>query len=316
MIRFAVRRLLWMLPVIWVAATLVWIFMFLIPGDPARILAGQSASPERITAARAEWGLDRPAAGRYLAYLAKVARGDLGTSYVQERPVSIIVREAMGHTLLLALCATLLSAAAGVLMGVASAAWRGGPVDLALRGVAVLGLSLPTFWVGMMLMLLFASRLGWLPISGYGDGPVVAGMRLPAAAHLVLPSVTLAIFSSGYLARVTRAGLLEESARSYVQAARARGAGAVRALAGHALGNTLAPVMTLVGLNFGWLLGGAVATETVFNWPGIGSAILRALNNRDLPVVEGAAMALTAAFLLVNLAVDLLCAWLDPRARA
>jgi peptide/nickel transport system permease protein len=315
MIRFAGRRLLWMLPVVWVAATLVWIFMFLIPGDPARILAGQSASPERIAAARAEWGLDRPAPARYGRYLAKLARGDLGTSYVQERPVSVIVREAMGRTLLLALCATLLSAAAGMLMGLASAAWRGGVVDWLVRSGSAVGVSLPTFWVGMMLMLLFASRLGWLPISGYGDGPVVLGMRLPGAAHLVLPSITLALFSSGYLARVARAGLLEEHTRPYVQAARARGAGPARALAGHALSNALGPVVTLIGLHFGWLLGGAVVTETVFNWPGIGSAILRALNNRDLPVVEGAAMSLTAAFLLVNLAVDLLCAWLDPRAR-
>jgi peptide/nickel transport system permease protein len=144
---------------------------------------------------------------------------------------------------------------------------------------------------------------------------VILGFRLPSVSHLVLPSVTLALFSSGYIARVARAGLLEEKTRSYVEAAAARGAGGMRTLGGHALANALPPVVTLVGLNFGWLLGGAVVTETVFSWPGIGTAILRGLNNRDLPVVEGAAIALTAAFLLVNLAVDLVCGWLDPRAR-
>ncbi|MGH9870193.1 MAG: ABC transporter permease [Candidatus Polarisedimenticolia bacterium] len=315
MIRFVVRRLLWTLPVLWVAATLVWIFMFLIPGDPARILAGQSASPERLEAVRATWGLDDPPPLRYVRFMGMVARGDLGTSYVQSRPVSAIVAEAMGRTFVLALVATALAAAAGLLLGLGASVRRGGPVDHAVRGFSSLAVSLPTFWVGMMLMLLFASRLGWLPVSGYGDGPVILGFRLPSVAHLVLPSLTLALFSCGYVARVARAELLEEKERGYVRAVTARGAGPLRSLGGHALSNALVPVVTLVGLNFGWLLGGAVVTETVFNWPGIGTAILRGLNNRDLPVVEGAAIVLTASFLLVNLAVDLVCGWLDPRAR-
>ena len=315
MIRFAARRLLWTLPVMWVAATLVWIFMFLIPGDPARILAGQNASPERLDAVRATWGLEDPPLLRYAKFMGMVARGNLGTSYVQSRPVSTIVSEAMGRTFVLALVATALAAAGGLLLGLGASAHRGGAVDHAVRGFSSLAVSLPTFWVGMMLMLLFASRLGWLPVSGYGDGPVIVGFRLPSVAHLVLPSLTLALFSCGYVARAARAELLEEKERGYVRAVAARGAGPLRSLGGHALSNALVPIVTLVGLNFGWLLGGAVVTETVFNWPGIGTTILRGLNNRDLPVVEGAAIVLTASFLLVNLAVDLVCGWLDPRAR-
>jgi peptide/nickel transport system permease protein len=313
--RHLVRRLLAMIPVVWVAATLVWIFMFLIPGDPARILAGQSASAERLAAARAEWRLDDPAPARYLAWLGRLAKGDLGISYVQSRPVSAIVAESLGRTFFLAMAATFLSVAAGLAMGLVAAARRGKAIDHGVRAFATLGVALPTFWVGMMLILIFASRLGWLPVSGYGDGGTLFGIGFPGPSHLVLPSVTLAVFTSAYLARVARAGLLEESTRGYLKAAAARGAGPGLLLAGHAMANTLVPVVTLVGLSFGWLLGGAIVTETVFNWPGIGTAILRGLNNRDLPVVEGAAIALTLCFLIVNLAVDLLCAWLDPRAR-
>lgn len=316
-IAFAARRILWMLPVLWAAATLVWIFMFLIPGDPARILAGQRADPQVIAAARAEWGLDRPALQQYGIFLSKLARLDLGTSYVQRgRPVSEIVAQAMFRTFFLALAATLLAAAGGIGLGVLAAARRGTWIDGLTRGAATAGIAMPSFWVGLMLMLLFASRLRWLPVEGYGDGPVVLGLRLPAAANLVLPSLTLAVFSIGFISRVTRASLIEESSQGYTLAAQARGASPVVALVRHALSNSMLPVLTLIGLNFGTLLGGAIATETVFNWPGVGLVMVRALNNRDLPVVEGAAIALTAAFLLVNVVVDLCYGALDPRTRA
>jgi peptide/nickel transport system permease protein len=316
MTRYAVRRLLWMIPVLWAAATLVWIFMFLIPGDPARILAGQSADPDVLAAVREEWGLDRPAPVRYAHFLAKLARFDLGTSYVQQgRPVTGIIGAAMVRTLFLAITATLLASALGIFLGTLSAAWRGTLIDHVLRGATAAGISVPTFWLGLMLMLVFASGLGWFPVSGYGDGPTILGIRFPGFMHLVLPSVTLAIFSSCYLARVTRASLLEESNQEYPRAARARGVTETAAIWRHALANAMLPVVTLVGLNFGALLGGAIATETIFSWPGVGLVMLNALKNRDLPVLEGGAIALTGSFLLVNAAVDLSYALLDPRTR-
>lgn len=305
-----------MIPVLWAAASLIWIFMFLIPGDPARLLAGQRADPDVIKAVRSEWGLDRPALERYGLFLAKLVRFDLGTSYVQQgRPVSEIIGEGMWRTFFLAVSATLLGALGGIALGALGAARRGGVVDATVRLLSTASISLPTFWLGLMLMLVFASRLGWFPVLGYGDGPTILGVRLPGPMHLVLPTVTLAIFSSGFVARVARASLLEEASQEYARAARCRGASSSATLLRHVLANALLPVVTLVGLHFGTLLGGAIATETVFSWPGVGLVMLRALNNRDLPVVEGGAIALTGAFLLVNFAVDISYALLDPRTR-
>jgi peptide/nickel transport system permease protein len=315
-IGYLARRVLWMLPVLWAAATLVWIFMFLIPGDPARMLSGQSTDPEVLAAVRAEWGLDQPALTRYAQFLGKLARLDLGTSYVQKgRSVSEIVAEGMWRTLSLALTATVLGAVIGLSLGALSAARRGSLLDGISLAFTTASITLPTFWLGLMLMLLFASRLGWLPVSGYGEGGSLFGLPLPAASHLVLPSITLAIFSSGYLARVTRASLIEESSQDYARAARARGASESATLLRHVMANSLLPIVTLVGLNFGHLLGGAIATETVFNWPGLGRVMTTALGSRDLPVVEGGVIVMTGAFLLVNLTVDISYAILDPRIR-
>ena len=316
MTTYIVKRLAWTLPALWAAATLVWVFMFLIPGDPARILSGQSSDPEVLAAVRAEWGLERPALARYGEFLGKLARLDLGTSYVQHhRPVSEIVAEGMWRTLFLALTATILGTVLGIGLGAISAARKGTLLDGIALAITTAGITLPSFWLGMMLVLVFAVGLEWFPVSGYGEGPSVLGLKLPSLANLVLPSLTLAIFSCGYLARVTRASLIEESSHEYVRAAVSRGASASGALLRHALPNSLLPVVTLTGLSFGQLLGGAIATETIFNWPGLGSVITGALRSRDLPVVEGGVLAATAAFLLVNLAVDLSYALIDPRIR-
>ncbi len=315
MLLFITRRLLWMLPVLWAAATLIWILMFLIPGDPARILSGQSADPEVLARVRTEWGLDQPAPARYARYIARLAHMDLGTSYVQHRPVTVILREGLGRTFLLALCASALGLAIGVGLGLACAARPGSGLDAAARIFSALNLATPTFWMGMILMLIFASWLRWLPVSGYGEGITLGGFRLPGLAHLILPAVTLALFSSALLARVARAALLEARAQPYCTAAMARGVTSGGALSRHALKAAGAPIATLAGLSFGTLLGGAIATETVFAWPGLGLVILRAISVRDLPVVEGAAVSMTAIFLLVNLAVDLSYGLLDPRAR-
>jgi len=315
MIAFAARRVLWMIPVLWAAATLVFIFMLLIPGDPARLLAGEGADPDVLSLVREQWGLDLPWHQRYARFMGRLARLDLGWSYVQNLPVSSIIADGVMRTFFLAVAATLLAAAGGIALGVAGAARHGTAVDVGVRLFATAGMSVPTFWLGLMLMLVFSSWLGWLPVSGYGNGPTLLGLKLPGPAHIVLPAVTLAIFSIGVVARVARASLIEEQAQDYVRAARSRGASGTVALLRHALSNALLPVVTVVGLNFGALLGGAIATETIFNWSGLGSKMIRALNSRDLPVLEGGVIVMTAAFLVVNLIVDLSYAYLDPRTR-
>ncbi len=317
MMAYATRRLLWSLPVLWAAATLVWVFMFLIPGDAAQVLSGRRADPAVVAVVRAEWGLDRPVLERYLTFLGKLARLDLGWSYAKRLPVATVVAEALGRTLFLAAAASLLSAAIGLAAGAAAGARPGSALDAATLAFTTASLSLPSFWVGLLLMMALASTggLGWLPLQGFGDGGSLLGLKLPGPLHLILPSLTLALVTSGALARVFRASLLEEGARPYARAARARGRAADAALLGHVAPNAMLSAATVVGLTFGDLLGGAVATETIFNWPGLGKTLLDALHDRDLPVVEGCVLALTAAFLAVNLAVDLVYGLLDPRIR-
>jgi peptide/nickel transport system permease protein len=317
MASYIARRLLSLVPVLLAAATLVWLLLFALPGDPARLIAGGRALDARVLESiRAEWGLDAPAPLQYLRFLAKLLRGDLGTSYIQRRPVASIVAESLPATAILATTAILLSALGGLLLGSIAAWHHGRPVDHAVMILALIGTSTPVFWLGLMLMLLFASRLEWLPVLGYGmNGAVVPGLgiRLPEWDHLVLPAVTLSLVSLGSTARLTRSSLLEGGQADYLRTAAAKGSSALRVFVHHALMNALIPVVTVVGLDFAAMLGSAVATEYVFAWPGLGKTIVRAIALKDLPVVEGSVLFLTVIFVLVNLAVDLIYVWLDPR---
>jgi ABC-type dipeptide/oligopeptide/nickel transport system permease component len=304
-------------PVLLLAATIVWVFVFFLPGDPARLIAGgASADPDVLQSIRQEWGLDRPAPLQYLLYLGKLVRFDLGTSYVQRRPVAAIIADHFPPTFILAVAAVLLAAGGGLVLGSLAALHRGRLVDSLVLVLALLGTSMPVFWLGLILMLLFASRLEWLPVLGYGmDGALLpfTSIRLPEWNHLVLPAVTLSLVSMGAIARIARASLIEAGTADFLQTARAKGASAARVFARHALQNALIPVVTVVGLDFAGLLGGAVATEYVFAWPGLGKTIVRAIGLRDLPVVEGGVLFLTAIFVLVSLVVDLAYLYLDPR---
>ena len=313
--RTILTRLIAVIPVLWAAATLVWIFMFIVPGDPARLLSGQSADPRVLTAVRAEWGLDRPPLDRYLTFMGNLATGNLGKSYVQRLPVTEILGRAFARTIFLALAAAILAAGAGVITG-ALAVRRGGAVDVIVTAGTLAGVSIPTFWLGLVLMIVFASWLRWLPVSGYGEGITLLGVQAPSLSHLVLPAVTLAVFPAALIARVTRASLLEQIGAEHIRAARARGVPPSALLWRHAFRNALAPITTIVGLLTASLLGGAIATEIVFAWPGIGQEVFRALRMRDLPVVEGAVLLLTAIFLAANLIVDLAYALIDPRLRS
>lgn len=314
MIRTIVTRVLWALLALWAAATLVWIFMFIIPGDPAKTLMGQSSNPKVIEDVRREWGLDRPPLERYMTYMGNLLAGNLGKSFFQQRPVSEILLEAFGRTVYLAGAAIVLATGAGVLAGAASVR-KGRAVEAIFNTGTLAGVSLPTFLIGMFLSLVFASKLGWFPISGWGDGWTVLGVRAPSPQNLVLPAVTLAVFPTALLARVTRAALLEQIGAEHIRAAQARGVSSAALLWRHALRNALGPITTLVGLMAASLLGGAIATEIVFSWPGIGRTVLQAIEKRDLFVVEGAVLMLTAIFLAANLFVDLAYSIIDPRIR-
>jgi peptide/nickel transport system permease protein len=316
---FLLRRILGIVPVLWAVVTVIWVILFVLPGDPAAILAGGfRADPQVLSRIRSEWGLDDPAGRQYLHYLSRLVRGDLGVSYLQGRPVTHIVAETLPATVVLALSAMLIAALAGVGMGLVSAAkvkrW---PDDL-LSFFSLVLISLPVFWLGMMLMLTFASRLGWLPALGYGmDGMRIPGtpIRLPEARYLILPALTLALYSLGSIHRVARASLLDVLQQPYVLSSLARGTRPLQLYLRTALRNALVPIVTVLGIDLASLLGGAVATEFVFAWPGLGKAIVRGIADRDLPVVEGGVLCLCAAFILVNLLVDLCYAWLDPRIR-
>jgi ABC-type dipeptide/oligopeptide/nickel transport system permease component len=314
---YLTRRLLQLIPV-WIAtAVIVWAAVFALPGDPALLLAGeQSADPEVVEAIRTEWGLDRPAGEQLATFLGRLVRLDLGRSYVQRREVSAILRDHFPPTFFLAFAAMALTLAAGVAAGAVAALWRGRWPDRWVRTAAAAGLSAPAFWVAILLALLFASWLRWLPGVGYGDSGVrILGAPLPQLSHLILPAASLAILGAGVLSRLVRGSLLETLSQEYVRACLARGASSRRA-ALHALRTALLPIATWSGLHLAALLGGAVATETVFAWPGLGRAMVTAIAQRDLPVVEGGVLLLAAFFVLVNLLVDLSYVFLDPRLRS
>jgi len=275
-------------------------------GDPARAAMGQRADPEALARLRQEYKLDRPLAVQYATWMGRLARGDLGTSFREQRPVAEVLAERAPATLRLALAATLIAVALGVGAGALAAARPGSALDHALMGAAVLGISTPVFWLGMMLALVFAVTLGWLPVSGYGDG---------ALAHLVLPALTLGALHTGTVARMTRSSLLEVVRQDYVQAARAKGLSERVVLLKHALRNALIPVVTVIGIGLADLLVGAPLTETVFAWPGLGRLLVAAVGQRDLPVVMGAVLVFAVVYVVGNLLVDLAYLAIDPRTR-
>lgn len=314
---YAARRLLSLAPVLLLAATIVWGLMFYLPADPARLIAGgQGMDPQVLQSIREEWGLDDPMPLQYLAFLGRLLRGDLGTSYIQRRPVSDILRDHFPPTFILGIAAVALAAGGGLLLGALAAYFRGRFFDHLVLGLALIGTSVPVFWLGLMLMLFLAARLEWLPVLGYGmNGAVIPWLdiRLPEWDHLVLPAITLALVSLGATARLTRTSLLETGSAAYLTTAAAKGASKLRVFTRHALKNALIPVVTVVGMNLAAMLGGAVATEYVFAWPGLGKTMVRAIALKDLPVVEGCVLFLTVVFVIINLAVDLLYPYLDPR---
>jgi peptide/nickel transport system permease protein len=284
--------------------TLVFLLIHLVPGDPVEVMLGEGASAADRGALRAALGLDRPLAEQYLGYLGRVARLDLGTSLHDRRPVLDLLLERAGPTLELALAALILAVLIALPLGILAAQHRGGTLDRAAMTVSLIGAAIPNFWLGPLLILLFSLWLGWTPVSGR-DG----------WSSLVLPALTLGTGLAAVLARMVRASVLEVLNEDYVRTARAKGLGPVAVLWGHALRTAWLPILTLIGLQLGALLAGAVITETVFAWPGLGSLLVEAIQQRDYPVVQGAVLLISLTYVLVNGATDLAYGLLDPRAR-
>ena len=287
--RYLLRRLALTVPVLLGVSTLVFLLIHLVPGDPAQAMLGDGAAPQDVSALRTRLGLDQPLLVQYAQFLRGISRGDLGRSLRTGQPVL----SAMMVALLVALP-----------LGVAAAVWRGTVVDHAAMTASLAGISIPNFWLGPMMAIVFAVQLGWLPVSGRGTW-----------AHLVLPSATLGAALAAILARMTRSSVLEELRELYVLAARARGASRARAVWRHAFRNSLVPVVTVMGLQFGSLLTGAIITETIFSWPGVGRLLIQSINFRDYPMVQGCILLIAITYVAVNLLTDLLYGWLDPRIR-
>jgi ABC-type dipeptide/oligopeptide/nickel transport system permease component len=301
---FLTRRLLLTIPVLFGVATLVFSLIHVIPGDPAQAMLGEAASPVDIADLRERLGLDRPLLVQYGGFLSGLIRGDLGTSLRTGEPVSAQIVERIPATFELALAAMLVAVGVAIPLGIAAAVWRGTLVDLAAMTTAMAGVSVPNFWLGPMLAIVFGVELGWLPVSGRGG-----------LDHLVLPAVSLGGALAAIVARMTRATLLEELRQPYVEAARARGASRSWAVIGHAFRNCLVPVVTIVGLQFGAVLTGAVITETIFSWPGVGRLLIQSISFRDYPMVQGCILLIAVTYVAVNLATDVLYTLLDPRIR-
>ena len=304
MLRFLSRRVALTIPVLLGVLTLVFSLIHLIPGDPAQAMLGEGASPRDVAELRTRLGLDRPLIEQYGRFLKGVSRGDLGRSMRTSQPVTTTILERMPATLELALASMLVAVAFALPLGIAAAVRRGTWVDHAAMTLSLAGVSIPNFWLGPLLALVFAVELGWLPVSGRGT-----------LAHLVLPAVSLGAALSAILARMTRATLLEELREPYVLAARARGASRTRAVLRHAFRNSLIPVITLLGLQFGAVLTGAVITETIFSWPGIGRLLIQSIGFRDYPLVQGCILLIAVSYVGVNLATDLVYGLVDPRIR-
>lgn len=309
MTRFIIRRLLQSIVVVAGVTLLVFVILYQ-TGDPVALMASPDATKEEVEALRVALGFDRPWYEQYWSFAKDAARGDFGTSLRQQQPVFSLIMERLPATLSLAVTAFILSVVVSIPIGILSATRRNSVWDNMTMGFALLGQSLPIFFLGVMLIWIFAGKLGWLPSFGRGDGTLV-----DTAKHLVLPSITLATFSLARNARLVRSSLLEVLGLDYIKTARSKGLTERIVVYRHALKNALIPVITILGLEFGTLLGGAIITETVFAWPGVGRLIIIAIGQRDFPLVVGTVTIIATLFVFLNLVVDILYGVIDPRVR-
>jgi len=305
MLQYIGRRLITSIPVLWGVTTLVFLMMHLLPGDPAELMVAESGgSSQSIAQLRHQLGLDDPLYVQYGRFLANALRGDLGRSIFTNRPVAQTILEQLPHTVQLAVAAMMVAVIIGTALGIAAALNRNTWVDSLCVTIAVAGASMPIFWSGLLLILLFSSLLHWLPATGQGS-----------LKHLIMPAVVLGLASSGSIARLVRSTMLEVLGQEYITTARSKGLGECIVVCRHALKNAMIPVITVMGLQFGYLLGGTVVTETVFSRQGLGWLVVDAILWKDFPIVQGAVLLAAAIYTLMNLLIDISYAIIDPRIR-
>ncbi len=304
MFSYILRRILMLVPVLFGVTLISFFLLHMVPGDPAELLAGLEASKEDVDRIRTEYGLDQPLAVQYLRFVGSAVRGDLGISIQSRHPVFTLLLQRLAFTLQLSLVSILVASAIGLVAGIISATRQYSAFDTASMLGALFGISMPIFWLGLLLILVFAVRLHWLPSGGTGT-----------LRHLILPAIALGSASAAVIARMTRASMLEVARQDYIRTARATGYRESVVVFRHALKNAMIPVLTVFGLEFGYMLGGAVLTETVFALPGIGRLLVEGIFARDYPVVQGAMIAVATTFVLVNLLTDVAYAFFDPRIR-
>jgi peptide/nickel transport system permease protein len=302
--RLVARRLLAVLPVVFGVLTLVFLIIHLIPGDPVEIMLGERATTGERDRLREALGLNRPVWIQYLDFLKNAVTGDLGVSLHSQKPVWSLVLERFPATLELALAAMAFAVCLAIPLGVLAAAKRNTAIDRGSLFIALLGVSMPNFWLGPMLIIVFSIELGWFPVSGRGG-----------LSHLILPAVTLGTAMAAILTRMTRSSMLEVIREDFVTVARAKGLTEFSILVKHGLSNALLPILTVIGLQFGALLAGAIITETIFSWPGVGRLTIQAIQTRDYPLVQGCVLMISLGYVFVNLMVDLLYSVVDPRVK-
>ncbi|MGH2405982.1 MAG: ABC transporter permease [bacterium] len=309
---YLAARLLSLIPVLLVVAVVIFLLIRLTPGDPARVLAGEDATPEQLRLLRWDMGLEGPLPTQFALWLGRAVQGDLGRSLFNRFPVRRIIGQHIGPTLMLSGMAVTIALCIGIPLGVVSAVYRNSWWDQAGLALAMLGAAVPTFWLGLSLIVVFAVNLGWFPSSGFR--PPSEGLWR-SLGYLILPSLTLGVPNSALIIRFVRSSLLEVIATDYVRTARAKGLGERLVIFRHAFRNALVPILTVVGLTFAALMGGAVVTETVFAIPGIGQLVVQAVLRRDYPVIQGVTLVVATSYVMINLLVDLLYFLVDPRVK-
>ncbi|MBC8390387.1 MAG: ABC transporter permease [Actinobacteria bacterium] len=306
MLYFIIRRILQIIPVIIGVTLILFTLMYIIPEDPAKLILEKGATPEALQNLREKMGIDKPVYVQYWRYIKQLAKGDLGTSYRYRRSVNGILADHYPNSIKLALAAIIIEIIIGIFAGIVSAVKKYSYWDMLVTVSTTIAVCVPVYWLGMMLQVAFGLKLGWLPMSGMGDGSI---------RYYILPAITLASVSTAFVARMTRSTMLEVLSNDYITTAYAKGLSTNMVIGKHALKNALIPVVTLIGMDLGALMGGAILTETVFNWPGVGRTIYLAILQRDAPVVIGGTIILVMIFVVMNLIVDIIYALLDPRIR-
>ncbi|CAN2255421.1 MULTISPECIES: glutathione ABC transporter permease GsiC [Bacillus] len=304
MIKYSIKRLLLMIPLLFIITVIVFMFVHMIPGDPARLIAGSDATIDEIKLVREKYGLDQPLYQQYISYMSNLFQGDLGTSIQAGRPVAEMLSERFMPTFWLTVVSMFWSLLFGIPIGLVSAVKRNKWQDHATMIFAVSAISIPSFWLGLMLMQLFSVQLGWLPTGG-----------MDSWKHYILPSITLGAGVAAIIARFTRSAVMDVLKNDYIRTSRAKGLHEYTVLMKHAFRNAMIPVVTMTGLQFGFMLSGSIITETLFSWPGLGRLLINSIVSRDYPVIQAELLLFSFEFLLINLIVDLLYGWLNPKVR-